>query len=138
MNRALVVDDNESSRRVVSYILSQNEMAILEAEDGQIGLPFLLNEKIDLVVLDWKMPTLGGKDLMIMADSIIKQVGKINHFKRQKIKIVLYTSIKLEELNFPQLQSFDITGYVYKGWSIDQQKLKFKKIVKNLSSREAA
>ncbi|MGI0486968.1 response regulator [Pantanalinema rosaneae CENA516] len=57
----LVVDDDENSRLYISRQLSQTELTVVTAEDGQQAIARLQsNPAIDLILLDILMPTLNG------------------------------------------------------------------------------
>lgn len=63
-SRVLVVDDSASLRRYCRVILESAEIEVCEAEDGQIALDRLLAERFDVMVLDLKMPVLGGVEVL--------------------------------------------------------------------------
>ncbi len=63
--RALVVDDNEAARDVLSAMLSSLNMSVDTAVDGNTALEFLENavtreRPYDVVLLDWIMPGIDG------------------------------------------------------------------------------
>jgi len=61
----LVVDDFSTMRRIVANILKEcGVVNIKEAEDGDVALSMLQNEKFDFVVTDWNMPRMQGIDLL--------------------------------------------------------------------------
>ncbi|MEK7406173.1 MAG: sigma-54 dependent transcriptional regulator [Acidobacteriota bacterium] len=63
-NRILVVDDDESLRRVVQVQLQQARYEVTTAADGQQALALLERSPQDLVISDLKMPGLCGIDLL--------------------------------------------------------------------------
>jgi len=73
----LVVDDFATMRRIVRHQL--NELGfdnILEAEDGDIALDKMREQKVDLIVSDWNMPNMMGLDLLkaVRADEAYRDV----------------------------------------------------------------
>ena len=63
--RILVVDDNASARRAVALIAQSCGMRVDQAHDGPSALATLAQaqaekERIDLVLIDWKMPDMDG------------------------------------------------------------------------------
>jgi DNA-binding response OmpR family regulator len=58
--RILVVDDSPTIRKVVSSILVAREYEPILAEDGQAALDILVDQKVDLVLLDFVMPKMNG------------------------------------------------------------------------------
>lgn len=61
--KILVVEDEADIRKLVSYNLSQERFAVLEAEDGEMALRILQKERPQLVVLDLMLPGLSGMEL---------------------------------------------------------------------------
>ena len=65
---ALVVDDNETNRRILCKTLQNWGMQVIEAASGQGALQ-LLTEKVpatcDVVLLDYRMPDMDGFDLVM-------------------------------------------------------------------------
>ena len=58
--RILVVDDNETNRRVASVHLARHPVAVTLAASGLEALAMLSDEPVDLVLLDGMMPNLDG------------------------------------------------------------------------------
>lgn len=62
--KALVVDDNDSAREVLAYMLRSFGMEVAEAQDGLMALDMInkegLSKPFDLVLMDWQMPKLDG------------------------------------------------------------------------------
>jgi CheY-like chemotaxis protein len=58
----LVVDDNEVERTFISRTLQKQGCRVLTAVDGQAGLVAAQNERPDLIILDFVMPNLNGRD----------------------------------------------------------------------------
>ncbi len=62
--KILVIDDDESLRRVLEYNLAQEGYAVLTAGSGEQGLELLKKEGADVVVTDVRMPGMGGLQVM--------------------------------------------------------------------------
>ncbi|MFB3826312.1 MAG: sigma-54-dependent transcriptional regulator [Bryobacteraceae bacterium] len=63
-SRILVVDDEESLRRVTEVQLQQSGFDTLTAASGQEALDLLQNRPVDLVLTDLKMPGMSGLELL--------------------------------------------------------------------------
>lgn len=72
--RLLVVDDNALNRDMLSRRLRRRDYEVLVAEDGEMALEMLKNERIDLVLLDWMMPGLSGIDVLARIRATTSQV----------------------------------------------------------------
>jgi DNA-binding response OmpR family regulator len=68
--RILIVDDDESLRRLLLLTLPSEGYELVEARDGSEALEQLARALPDLVVLDWKMPGAGGADVLDAAKKL--------------------------------------------------------------------
>jgi DNA-binding response OmpR family regulator len=64
MSVILIVEDEEPIRELIKLNLAMGGYEILEAGDGEEGLHYINNEKIDLVLLDIMLPKLDGYELL--------------------------------------------------------------------------
>jgi two-component system nitrogen regulation response regulator NtrX len=62
--RVLIVDDEASIRSSLEDLLSYEKYTTYTAEDGQSALDFIDGERIDLVLLDIKMPGMDGLEVL--------------------------------------------------------------------------
>jgi DNA-binding NtrC family response regulator len=60
----LLIDDDESLRRVVEYSLCEEGYRVLMAPDGRAGLDRFRNDTVDLVLTDVRMPEMDGVELL--------------------------------------------------------------------------
>lgn len=63
--RILVIDDDQINREIVSRILQSERYQIIEATNGQDGYRFAYLEKPDLIITDYHMAGLNGKEMII-------------------------------------------------------------------------
>jgi two-component system, OmpR family, response regulator len=59
----LLVDDEESIQKLLTYPLEQEGFRVLQARDGEEALQRFAGEHVDLVVLDVMLPRLDGLDV---------------------------------------------------------------------------
>lgn len=64
MSVILVIEDEEPIRELIKLNLSMVGFEILEACDGEVGLHYINNEKVDLVLLDIMLPKRDGYELL--------------------------------------------------------------------------
>lgn len=62
--KALIVDDDRLSRRIVSRFLEFLGYETVEAEDGAEALEIAREQRIHLIVTDWVMPNMTGPELV--------------------------------------------------------------------------
>ena len=70
MIKVLLIEDEESIRRVMSRILKEenDQYQVTEAEDGKQGLNLLFKRQFDLVLCDIKMPKMDGIEVLKKAN----------------------------------------------------------------------
>lgn len=63
MAKIMIVDDEKSMRRLLHDLLSNKGHAIVEAENGEVAIEKLIEERhVDLILLDIRMPSLTGTE----------------------------------------------------------------------------
>ena len=60
----LIIDDDKILREVCSNRLKKEGYQVLDADDGQKGLRLALEAQPDLILLDNRMPELGGYQML--------------------------------------------------------------------------
>lgn len=60
----LVVDDEETTRHSLADILRLEGYTVHSVSNGNAALAFLQDEKVDLMILDLKMPGMGGLEVL--------------------------------------------------------------------------
>lgn len=60
MKKILVIDDDQFFSKTLEAALPAGKYTLISAEDGEMGLEKLKNEKPDLIILDLMMPKLDG------------------------------------------------------------------------------
>ena len=56
----LVIEDDDASRMLVTYLLESAGYSVLGAENGAVGLELALSRPHDLIVCDLQMPIMNG------------------------------------------------------------------------------
>lgn len=82
--RILIADDEADIRDILKITLSEEKYEILEAADGEEALKIIKTKTLDLVLLDYKMPKINGRqvcaqikqDLLLRHLPIIMVTGK--------------------------------------------------------------
>ena len=58
--KLLVIDDDESIRKVLTVTLRDAGYQVLSAEDGEKGLKIFAEEEPDIILCDLRMPGMDG------------------------------------------------------------------------------
>ncbi|MDT8443430.1 MAG: ATP-binding protein, partial [Desulfuromonadales bacterium] len=58
--RVLLAEDNPTTQNLISILLQQMGLELVIVDNGQEAIDFLLNEKVDLILMDCQMPYLDG------------------------------------------------------------------------------
>jgi DNA-binding NtrC family response regulator len=86
-HKILVVDDEPEICKIIKTFLTKKGFEVLTADSGEKALAVLGKEKADLVILDKKMPGIGGQ-------------GALDGFKKMRLAVpvvILTGSIDLSE-----------------------------------------
>ena len=62
--KILLIDDDESLNKVLSFQLSQMEFSVTSAGDGKTGMDYFKNNSFDIVITDLQLPDINGMDLV--------------------------------------------------------------------------
>lgn len=109
--KVLVIDDSVDSVKMMSLILSKNGCDITMAFDGEDSELLLAKEQFDLVIVDWNMPTMNGRDTLIMMDKVI---AKQKASGAKSMPVVIFTAEEQESLDLPQCKHLTYVGFINK------------------------
>src|SRR5574341_2590945 len=117
MRRAkiLVIDDDESLRRVLEYNLAQEGYAVLTAGNGEAGLELLKKEGADLVVTDVRMAGMDGLQVM-------EAVRRLD----ANIQVIILTAFGTIEMAVEAMKA-GAFHYISKPFNRDELKLTIRK-----------
>ena len=118
----LIIDDDETMRRLFGSLLGNAGYEVLYAKDGDQGRETARRLHPDLILLDINMP---GKDGYKTADSIKNEPSS----PAANIPIVFITNadLPIESLNW--MKEFGVTDYIHKGVSNEEFVERVKKII---------
>ena len=74
MARVLVIDDQDSIRRVVRRALEQDGHEVFDASDGELGMEILESHSFDVVITDIFMP---GQDGIVTLRQVRKRFPEV-------------------------------------------------------------
>lgn len=112
----LIVDDEYSVRQAIKLIFEE-EYDVYEAKDGEEALKIVKEGKIDLVLLDIKMPGISGMKVLEEIDRIDKD-----------IEIIMVTATKDVDTAVKSLK-MGAENYITKPFEMDDLKLMVKRLL---------
>lgn len=83
----LIIEDDSASRELVKYLLEATGYAVLDAEDGGVGLRLALEANPDLVICDLQMPVMNGYE-------VIKHLRENADWRR--VPVIAVTAFSME------------------------------------------
>jgi CheY-like chemotaxis protein len=119
MKRILVVDDEENIRELVKDLL-KDDFKVTCVEDGIRGLELLKKRKFDLILLDFFMPGMSGKEV---AEEIRKNP------KAKNTKIAFLTVASFGKEGHKSLKKLKVLDYIQKPFNNDDFTYRVKKMV---------
>jgi signal transduction histidine kinase/DNA-binding response OmpR family regulator len=83
---AMVVDDVKENRDILSYVLRDVGIDVIEAHNGQECVDILSQKTIDVIFTDIRMPVMGGEEMIVY----------IRQTMRSKVKCIAISASTLE------------------------------------------
>jgi two-component system NtrC family response regulator len=122
--RILVVDDDDSLRRVMEVRLQQEGYTVSVAASGEEALDLLSEEPIDLVLSDVRMPALSGLDLL-----------KAIHTQQPETIVILMTAYATIESAVEAVKA-GAYDYITKPVGVDELRLLLSRALEHRSLRQ--
>ncbi|AIQ17106.1 chemotaxis protein CheY [Paenibacillus sp. FSL H7-0357] len=122
MYKVLIIDDEEPLREAINILGDWKGLGVdqvLEATDGNVGLAMLRQHKIDIALVDMKMPELNGSQLLQIAehefpDLLLIVISGYNDFEytrqaiRSKVVDYLLKPVNRNDLNSALRKAVDL------------------------------
>lgn len=102
--RVLVVDDEDSIRRLVKKILERAGFEVRTARDGVEAIEWIAAEDFDVVLLDVMMPKLDG-------------FGVVHELEKMRPQLLAHTLL-VTASHLKSLQSLPVRGIITKPFSV--------------------
>ncbi len=125
--RILCIDDEPSILEVLEIILKENGYWVCKAQDGEEGLKKLTEEKIDLVLLDIKIPKIDGYQL---CQRIKSHEGTLD------IPVVMVTGLSAKEERVRGIEA-GADGFITKPFSLGELLVRVKVLLMAKMRNEA-
>lgn len=112
--KALIVDDDESSLIVVKHILRDQDITYEIADKEEAIVEALERDRVDLVILDYKMPQLTGPELLARVDSSFASKKTPKELENVSIPVIGYSAVEMRNWNLSEQGHFRLVGVVGK------------------------
>lgn len=93
ITRVMIVDDEESVRKIFRQALTNRGYSVVEAENGKDAVDMASKEPPDLVIMDLVMPVMNG----VEATKRLRKLPRCTN-----IPIIAVTAFELSELVLPE------------------------------------
>ena len=118
--KILTVDDSATMRRIIKNSLKAiGYTAVIEAENGQVGLAKIQTEDVEFVITDWSMPVMTGLELVhaIRSNPALKS-----------LPILMVTAVGQKE-EIVQAVSAGVNGYIVKPFEAETLHAKMQQVL---------
>ncbi|MFH1625456.1 MAG: response regulator [Pseudomonadota bacterium] len=116
----LLVDDEENIIRSLSRLLRREGYRILTARNALEGLGRLRNDKVDLVIADYKMPGMDGVEFL-----------KAVKTKYPEIARIILTGYEDSRIAISAINEGEVYRFVTKPWNGDELKITIKQALEH-------
>ncbi|MCA9733259.1 MAG: response regulator [Deferribacteres bacterium] len=104
----LLIDDDRSLHQIEQYVLRQNGFELISAYSGDEGLKKALSERPDVILLDYMMPGLSGRDVLNKVQT------DIEYSDIKSIPIVMLTAAIHDDQHIRDLLHQGLAAYLCK------------------------
>ena len=60
MKSILVIEDNDTNRYMITFLLNKHGYNVVEARNGKTGVKLAISDKPDLIIMDIQLPDING------------------------------------------------------------------------------
>jgi two-component system response regulator AtoC len=117
--KILIIDDEQSIRETLEMFLHEKGYAVVTSEDGVQGLEAVQRERPDIVILDIRLPGMGGLEVL----QKIKEKG-------EDIYVIMITAYHAMETTI-QAMKLGAYEYIHKPIDVDELEIAIDKVVNN-------
>jgi CheY-like chemotaxis protein len=121
----LIIDNDETTRRLFGSLLSTAGYEVIYAKDGEIGRETARRLQPDLILMDESMPGWDGLE----TSNILKKEPQTTN-----IPIILFTNADLSIEAVKWMKEIGVMDYIQKGVSNDEFIIRINKIFEKLEN----
>lgn len=119
----LVVDQDEEMTQLVSRKLKENGYFPIEAHEGEEGFEIFRNRQLDLIILDFKLPKINGKQLC-------------RRIRRESDVPIIILTAETEEKDHIDGLNIGADDYVTKPFSVAELMARVNAVLRRTGARE--
>lgn len=123
---ALLCDDDLPIRKMLSDLLKEKGISVIEAKDGQEALFLFQQKNVDLVVTDFLMPKIDGLQLI--------RTLRANE-KFRNLPVVLISAISRQQIMRDEMTNLGPTYYINKPFRPRKLRRILDTIIKNIETQ---
>ena len=121
VKKILTVDDEENICFLIKELLENEGFKVVTATSGKSALQKLKKEKVDLVILDFFMPDMSGRD-------VAEEIRKDKSLK--DLKLVFLTVAQYGKEGYQELKRLNVLDYIHKPFDNQDLIARIKKVLK--------
>lgn len=107
--RILIVDDDLDIVTLLNKAFANFGCETMMSFDGETAISLMCSQPVDLIIIDWMMPTLSGGEALEEAQKILSQ--QQDRFIRNtpgEIPTIIFTGHNSQEIQLPNCQNFPL------------------------------
>lgn len=125
MTRILIIEDEDSIRRLIRYDLRQAGYEVDSSSDGREGFLMALDKNYDVLIIDWMLPNKSGLEI-------------VRELRNNNIDaIIIMLTAKNDEEDILDAFEADVDDYVTKPFSPRQLHARIKAHLKRLDIKQS-
>ena len=125
--KALVIDDEEDYRVIISEVLRSGDCEVRAGKDGAEGLAMLKESPADVVLVDWMMPKMDG-------EQFCRAMRKVDRLKDTPVIMLTVKQTADEEL---EALHFGVDDFVVKPFKAAELLARVRAVLRRAENRRA-
>lgn len=126
MAKILVIDDEKHILELLKFNLEVSGYEVICSDNGKEGLEMAINEKPDLVLLDWMLPNISGIEVL----KTIREDSEIS-----RLPVIMLTAKNMEDDKIEGLDN-GADDYITKPFSVKELMARVKTVLRRYRASE--
>lgn len=110
--KILIVDDDPSTVATLKNCFQSSGCLFKVVTSGKDAIQELSkNPKYDLVILDWRMPDMTGRETLLGVQAVIdRDMNLLGKWAQRQVPVLVYTGLHPKDIEFPTVKNFRSVG----------------------------